>query len=343
MLALPHAFRHSLRLAVALLAVGCASQTGSGFADADPVTAAGAEAQLELAPPAVGFQLETQGVAIEPGDDVRWCEVLRVPGAGDDVYRVDRIEALLSPGARDLIVSVAPPGSETEALMEVGAHVPCTRAGEAFGEDLEELTSTQRTWLDQQYPAGIGHTIYGGQRIAVDYLYVNTGDETSSAKIKLNFHASTDGAFKRAAHTARFNNLTIYTPPRGRSSHLAECTFPEDVWIGELVRRTQQRGTGFSVWIAGGDRNGELIWHSTRPDDPNLELAEPIRLQGGEGFRFECDYLNTSDRELRFGVNASDETCTLSSLYWLVDEQSDSGQPDDCLLFEVESDGVARK
>jgi hypothetical protein len=340
MFALPHPLRHAFRLATALLAAGCASQTGSGFAD--PVAALGTEAQLELAPPGVGFQLETQGVAIEPGDDVRWCEVLRVPGAPDDVYRVDRIEGVLSPGARDLIVSVAPLGSETEALMEVGAHVPCTRAGEAFGEDLEELTSSQRTWLDQQYPRGVGHTLYGGQRIAMDYLYVNTGEETSSAKIKLNFHARADGAFTRAAHTARFNNLTIYTPPRGRSSHLAECTFPQDVWVGELVRRTQQRGTGFSVWIAGGSRDGDLIWHSTRPDEPNLELAEPIRLQAGEGFRFECDYLNTSDRELRFGVNASDETCTLNSLYWLVDEQPDAGQTD-CLLFEVASDGIARK
>lgn len=334
------ALRHSLRLALAFFAIGCASQAGSGFAD--PVATGGTEAQLELAPPAVGFQLETHGVAIEPGDDVRWCEVLRVPGAPDDVYRVDRIEGLLSPGARDLIVSIAPLGSETEALMEVGSRVPCTRAGEAFGEDLEELTSTQRAWLDQQYPAGVGHTIYGGQRIAVDYLYVNAAEEVASAKIKLNFHASDAGALKRTAHTARFNNLTIYTPPRGRSSHLAECSFPEDVWVGELVRRTQQRATGFSVWIAGGERDGELVWHSARPDEPNLELAEPLRLEGGQGFRFECDYLNTSDRELRFGVNASDETCALNSLYWPVDEQS-AGEQADCLLFEVDSDGVARK
>jgi hypothetical protein len=337
---LSHPFRHPFCVAIAFLALGCTSQTGSGFAD--PVAAGGTETALDLAPPSAGFQLESQGVPIEPGDDVRWCEVLRVPGAADDVYRVDRIEGLLSPGARDLIVSIAPLGSETEALMEVGAHVPCTRAGEAFGEDLEELTSTQRTWLDQQYPRGVGVTIHGGQRIAVDYLYVNTGEETSNAKIKLNFHAGRDGAFRRTAHTARFNNLTIYTPPRGRSSHLAECAFPADVWIGELVRRTQQRGTGFSVWISGGDRDGELIWHSTRPDEPNLELAEPIRLQAGEGLRFECDYLNTSDRELRFGVNASDETCALNSLYWQADERSDMGQAD-CLLFEVESDGVARK
>jgi hypothetical protein len=336
----PHALRHSIRLAIAFFAVGCASQAGPGFAD--PVSAAGADAQLELAPPSAGFQLETRGVAIEPGDDVRWCEILRVPGGPEAVYQVERIEALLSPGARDLIVSIAPLGSETEALMEVGAHVPCTRAGEAFGEDLEELTSTQRTWLDQQYPAGVGHTIYGGQRIAVDYLYVNTADETSSAKIKLNFHANSEGALRRAARTARFNNLTIYTPPRGRSSHMAECAFPEEVWVGELVRRTQQRGTGFSVWIAGGDRDGELIWHSARPDEPNLELADPIRLQPGEGLRFECDYLNTSDRELRFGVNASDETCALHSLYWPVAEQS-NGEQSDCLLFEVDSDGVARK
>lgn len=320
--------------------VGCASQADPGYAEGPNV--AGAHAQLELAAPPNGFQLQTAGTLIEPGDDVRWCEALRLPGRPEDIYYVDRVEAALTPGARDLIVSQARAGSETENLMEVGMPVPCTRAGEAFGEDLVEVISTQRAREDVRLPEGTGYVFRGGQKIALDYLYVNGAQEPALAQIKLNFHAVDAARVQRVASTARFDNLTIYTPPRGRSSHLAECSFNQEVWIGDLVRRTQQRGTSFRVWVSGGERDGELIWHSDGPHQPRVELAQPLRLEPGAGLRFECDYLNTSDRELRFGVNASDETCALEALYWPVDDQVEAA-PQDCLLFEVGPDGVARK
>src|SRR5688500_6952549 len=114
----------------ALVASACASQAEPGFAEGATVYAA--ETPLELAPPRDGFQVASQGALVEPGDDVRWCETLRLPGSPNDVYYVDRIEAALAPGARDLIVSEARVGSETDALMEVGVRVPCTRAGETF-------------------------------------------------------------------------------------------------------------------------------------------------------------------------------------------------------------------
>lgn len=326
--------------AAALGAAGCASQAGPSLADGPAALAA--EAQLELAPPKNGFQLATQGASIEPGDDVRWCEALRLPGGPDEVYFVDRLELALAPGARDLIVSEARQGSETEALMEVGMRVPCTRAGEAFGEDLVELVSTQRAREDVRLPSGVGYVLHGGQKIALDYLYANAGDEPIATQIKLNFHTVDASRVQRVASTASFNNLTIYTPPRGRSSHLAECSFSQDVWVAELVRRTQQRGTAFKVWVVGGEHDGQLVWHSTGPDQARTQFAEPLRLEAGAGLRFQCDYLNTSDRELRFGVNASDERCTLGTLYWPVDEQAvAAGQ--DCLLFDVDADGVARK
>ena len=61
----------------------------------------------------------------------------------------------------------------------------------------------------------------------------------------------------------------------------------------------------------------------------------------GEGFRFQCDYQNSTDLELRFGVNATDEMCTLNAVYWLPEERNDS-RPQGCLLLAVDPDGVAR-
>jgi hypothetical protein len=241
----------------------------------------------------------------------------------------------------DLIVSAAVVGGETAAIMDTGSRVPCTRAGEAFGEELSELTSTQQPYHDQRFASGVGKLLYGGQRVAVDYHFVNAGSEPIPAKVKLNFHLARGTAIQHLARTAGFQNLTIYTPPGGSSSHLGECRVKDELLVGELVRRTQARGTAFTVWRLGGERDGELLWRSRGPGDNRLELAEPLHLQPGEGFRFQCDYRNRTGLELRFGVNGADEMCTLNAIYWLPEEREDS-RPEGCLLLAIDPDGVAR-
>ncbi len=328
-----------LLVSALLVAAGCATQTGQPFAGAADTVVA--DAELGLDAPDHGFQVETLGMLIEPGEDVRWCETVRLPGGPNDAYPIDRIEAAMTVHGQDLIVSAAPVGSETAAIMDVGSRVPCTRAGEAFGEELSELTSTQLPYHDQRFATGVGKLLYGGQRIAVDYHFVNDGAEPIPAKVKLNFHLARGTAVQHLARTAGFQNLTIYTPPGGTSSHLAECRVTDELLVGELVRRTQSRGTAFTVWRTGGERDGELLWRSRGPGDARFEFKAPLHLLPGEGFRFQCDYENSTDLELRFGVNATDEMCTLNAVYWRPEEQSD-GRPQGCLLLAVDSDGVAR-
>jgi hypothetical protein len=323
-----------------IVAMGCAAEAGPKFTGGG--TAAGVSAQLELRPPARGFQLETLGTMIEPGEDIRWCEVVRLPGEPTTTYSVNRIETAMSAHGEDLIVSAAALGSETDSVMDVGSRVPCTRAGEAFGEDLIAVTATQHGYQDQRYAAGVGQVFYGGQKLALDYHYVNNGEAPVAAQVKLNFHLVDAPVVQHIARTAGFDNLTIYTPPGGRSSHLGECRVTQEVLVGELVRRTQSRGTGFAVWLAGGDRDGQLLWYSPDPNVTKVALPEPLQLQPGEGFRFQCDYHNTTDLELRYGVNATDEMCTLNATYWLADEQI-APEAQGCLLLEVGPDGVARK
>lgn len=329
-----------LALLLLLLGVGCAAETSAR--PSDPALDETVGAQLLLAIPDRGFQVQTQGLMVEPGEDVRWCEVVRLPGGPEDAYYIDRIETAMTAHGEDLIVSAAELASQTDAIMDVGSRIPCTRAGEAFGEELVQITATQHTRHDQRYAANVGQVLFGGQKLAVDYHYVNDGEAALAAKVKLNFHTVDETAVQHVARTAGFDNLTIYTPPGGFSSHLGQCTMSQDVVVGELVRRTQRRGTDFRVWVAGGARDGELLWHSEHPDDAQVELDTPLAIAAGEGFRFECDYHNTTNLELRFGVNAGDERCALNATYWLPDEHAEA-RPQGCLLFQVDQDGVARK
>lgn len=326
-------------LSFVILLAGCATQA-SGFDDGDDAIADATD--LALSPPERGLQLTTRAVRVEPGEDIRWCEVVQLPGGPLDRMYVDRLELATSPEVRDLIVSVAAPGSATEAAMVPGSQVPCTRAGEAFGEQLAELISSQEPYLDQRYPAGIGQVLQGGQKIALDYHVVGDDRVAHAAQLALNLHAVRPQAVSHVARTASFQNLTLYTPPGGRSSHLAECGVSQPLAVQQLVRRTQSRGRGFRVWIAGGERDGELVWQSSSPSDARITLPRPLALAPGEGLRFQCDFVNDTDLELRYGVNAGDEQCALSAVYVLPAEDP-LAEPEGCLLVDVDADGVARK
>jgi hypothetical protein len=322
------------------LAVACASETASETVAEYPAVRVSAEA-AELTAPHNGFQVESPGVWIEPGDDVRMCEVIVLPGDETDVYHVNRIQSLLSARSEDLIVHAADAGSDTANAMDRGASLPCTRAGEAFGEDLSDVLRSRARYADERFPRGTGKVLRGGQKLAIEYHVVNDLKDPMLAKAKLAFHVVEPEQVQHKVHTASFENFTIYTPPRGASSHVGECRVKQELFVNDLVRRTQLYGTTFKVWRAGGDHDGELIWQSDSRSQNRIDMAQPLHLQPGDGFRFQCDYANPSARELRYGVSAADETCALEVMYWLTDE-SQEPLAEDCLLFSVDSDGVAR-
>jgi hypothetical protein len=329
-----------------LVAFGCTSKTASEASEID-MQQGGVKANLNLEAPEKGFQVEILGNVIEPGDDIQWCEVVRLPGTQKDVYYINRLESAMTPFAHNLRVSAAIPESDTEANIEEGTRVTCQRAGEVFGEDLVDVMSSQQLYSDIRYPEGIGKILFGGQKIVVDYHYYNTSDNAVPAKVKINFHLVGKADVRRIARTASFKNFTIFTPPGGESTHLAECFVDRDAFVYSLTRRTHRWGTDFSVWFAGGERDGEHIWTSS---DWNQETdytipGGPILLKAGEGFRFECDYNNTTNEPLQFGVYATDETCMLQANWWVVDESDEGDEVNEqgCLLFTVDEDGIARK
>ncbi|MET0387368.1 MAG: hypothetical protein ABW321_15475 [Polyangiales bacterium] len=338
-----HTSAYSWCAAALLAASGCASATeellelGTNRGNSPGVV----EEALELAVPERGFQVQSAGVWIEPGDDVRMCEVIVLPGTSSALYHVNRIQAALSSRSEDLVVRAAALDSDTAAAMDRDASLPCTRAGEAFGEELSDVLRSQDRYVDERFAAGAGKVLRGGQKLAVEYHVVNRAKEASLARAKLAFHLVDASEVQHQVHTASFENFTIYTPPHGVSSHVGECRVKQDVFVSDLVRRTQLYGTTFKVWRAGGDHDGELLWESAARQEDHFEISEPLHLQPGDGFRFQCDYENRTARELRYGVSAADETCTLDAIYWLTDE-SQEPVVESCLLFNVDSDGVAR-
>jgi len=274
-----------------------------------------------LEPPKLGFQVRNEGTTINPGEDVEYCEVIKLPGTPDLKYYVNRFEAAMTEGSHHLIVSAVRSDSETEATMEehLGKKVKCTGAND-FGEDFVPVTGSQTPYSNVQYPEGIGRIYTGGQYLVFDYHYLNTTEEPIQAQAIINFHTVEKDQIEKIAQGFGFYNLNIYTAPRSTSSHTGECVFKEDIHLYSLTRHTHQWGTDFSVWYKGGENDGELVWTSGNyEEDLNYVWKESILMKKGTGFRFQCNYLNDTDEPLVFGLQATDEMCILFGTWWKVD------------------------
>jgi hypothetical protein len=267
-----------------------------------------------LPEPASGLQVITKGVEIMPGQDVEYCEVVQLPGSSDTVYYMNRFESKMTPGSHHLIVSAAPPDSNQAADLQVGDQYECP--GGTFGGDFVPVGGSQKSYGDDSFPEGVGRIFHGGQKLVVNYHYLNISDSPVNAVVQLNLHTTTEDKIQFIARSFGFFNVGFKIDPGMSDSVFTECTFSEDITISQLTRHTHRWGTDFNVWYVGGEKDGELVFSSEHYEDTDHSFEEPITAVAGTGFRFECAYENTETYPLTFGLKASDEMCILFGTWW---------------------------
>jgi hypothetical protein len=267
-----------------------------------------------LTPPENGIQLSSAGVTIMPGQDVEYCEVVALPGSSDTLYYMNRFESKMTGGSHHLIVSAALPDSTTADDLIVGDQYEC--AGGTFVGDFIPVGGSQRSYEDKSFPEGVGRVFHGGQKLVLNYHYLNVTDTPVDAVVQLNLHLTSEDKIEYIAQSFGFLNVGFNIPAGTSDSVFTECTFSEDITISELTRHTHRWGTDFNVWYLGGEKDGELVFSSSHYEDTDYVFDEPIQAAAGTGFRFECVFNNTEDHALGFGLKASDEMCILFGTWW---------------------------
>ncbi len=295
--------------------LACSSQTsGSDTPDAkveidiDAQVACTEEPCLDL--PLMGFQVRSTGTEIAAGQDVEYCEIAQLPGDASDTYYVTGFETKMTSGSHHLIVAAVEAGNE--AGLTIGQRYNCVGPSLPGGGDaLIAVTGAQQPYSREDYPAGIGRVYTGGQFLVMNYHYLNASEAAIEARSAVNFHLGGEEDIAHIAGSIGFYNFLINTPAGQSGSFTKSCTFDKDAMVFQLTRHTHQWGTDFPVRYKGGSKDGELIYTSPNYEDADHSFDEPVLIKAGEGFEWTCNYQNTTDSSLRFGVTASDEMCIL--------------------------------
>ena len=323
---------------------GSAGSAGSGGAPSNN--------PLDLPLPERGFQVTAKGTTIAVGQDVEYCEVVEIPGTPSDVYYTNRFEAALTPFSHHLNVYAVDPNHPVNAYVKVGDLHECLQptlgypSAGALGEGFAFIAGSSKRYTEATLPEGVGRKLYGGQKLIFNYHYLNTSKEPVPAGSKLNIHTIEGSSIVHRPQLFALLNQTIAIPARQKASFTMECTMRQDVVVFGLSRHTHRWGTDFEAWLVGGARDGERLFMSS-DWETNTGYAPdpPLVMRNGEGFRFRCDFDNTTDAPLYWGDKATEEMCILYG-GWYVANRGEPPVAQSCIAYpgvaSTGPNGVAR-
>jgi len=273
-------------------------------------TALPATVTTKLNKPRRGFQLRMTPFEVPVGER-EVCQAIRLPI--DKPIDVDRITVRMPKGStlasHHFAMFLADAAAPNLPLDGPESNVGCAGVG---GEVVSPILAfVQRLGGDVvRFPKGIGVTLTPSQVLLLNSHYVNVGDGPVSPDVAVNFRRARRGAVKRHAKSFQLGTLRIAVPVGGTAAASAEwpVPFPMDlVWASSHSHKHTETVDVDAV-IGGVPR--QLV-HTTSYAEPDFSYFKPpeVHLGPGDTIRWTCNYRNSTDRIVRFGVTAEDEMC----------------------------------
>lgn len=183
------------------------------------------------------------------------------------------------------------------------------------------LMITQKAEETLTLPDGVVFTLKQDQLVRLEMHYVNTTDAPIQISATAEFRTRLDATLEADFLFAGTPDIDLGTGTATQTVGPVFLPFVPslaDINIFAVTGHTHKMGTDVKVAVSSSASDpGQSIYapENFSWDEPETaRLTPPMNLQAGAGgFRFSCDYVNTTGRRLGFGENADDEMC----FFWL--------------------------
>lgn len=263
------------------------------------------------------FSVEMGPINVAPGEERTQCVVKRLTNPAG--FKVGRIDNKISSSSHHLIVY------RTSDTQERTTPFDC----QPFVETLDPtkgspLMITQKYDDFLQLPPSVGYSFTESQMIRLELHYINTGQSAVDVTAKSTFTGLAAGQFKEEADFLFIGDVDISIDPK--SSATVGPTFfalPKEfdgVNFYAITGHTHQYGTNMTVATAPGAGGPDQMVYDVPGwswDEPATVAHDPpFQLPAGGGFRFTCEYKNTSSKTVGFGESAGAEMCFFWAYYY---------------------------
>lgn len=170
---------------------------------------------------------------------------------------------------------------------------------------------------DYTLPTGVALKMDPATPLDLNAHYFNKTTYTLKGENYVNFYTIPAASVQNVAKTLDLNNLDISIPAGQRKTLTKTFNFSQVTRIVMLTSHFHKLGEKFVIKIAGGSRNGEIIYTSTDWQHPVFtSFATPIVLQAGEGLTSEVTYFNNTSKTVNFGLTSEDEMNIIFGYYY---------------------------
>lgn len=310
-------------LLLGLLLAGCGSNVngaGGGGASSSSTTDGGGGTGGGA--PVPGSQSLTFGpMTLEPGVENTQCIQARLKNL--DVLRAHQIHNELSPGSHHMIVY------KTNDTEEKLVPYDCQPFVDTLNPDKgSPLMITQKHDETLTLPDGVAFSLDPNQMIRLEVHFINATADALDMQATTTFIPIADSDYKYDAGLLFLGDPDIDIAPHSKAS-LGPVFLPLAKLIPEIVGEPKffaitghehQFGTNVKVSLAKdkSDPGTSLYdvpdWTWSEPE--TVTLAPEVSIPAGGGFKFSCDWDNTSDQQVKFGESANDEMCFFWAYYY---------------------------
>ena len=170
---------------------------------------------------------------------------------------------------------------------------------------------------DYRFPAGVALKVPANATFDLNTHYVNKSTSSVPGEAYANLHTVDRSQVQRVASTLNMGN-TSFSLPAGQRTTVTKTFFVDStISVFALTSHMHARGEKFVVRIAGGARNGQVVYENVDWEHPAITtFATPIVLQRGEGLTSEVTYNNATTRPIGFGLTSEDEMGIIFGYYY---------------------------
>ena len=184
------------------------------------------------------------------------------------------------------------------------------------------INITQKSDDLLQLPKGVAYTLDANQMIRIELHYLNATTNTVTLDASTTMIATDD--YQNEANFLLIGDTDINIPA-GQDATLGPVFYPLDPMLADaqffaITGHEHRLGTNVTVNLSNGANDpGTAIY-----DVPGWNWAEPatvvqdpvLTVPSGGGFKFTCDWHNSTDKAVTFGESATNEMCFFWAYYY---------------------------
>ena len=292
----------------------------SGGSDGVPpdTTADASNAPADASTLAPGdFRVEFGPITVPPGTEEVQCVI--IPLGNDVPVKINEIENVLGNASHHYIIYTTP-----ETVAQPEPH-PCQSIQNLINPDTgQPLMITQKYEETLTLPEGVAFALPAGQMLRLELHYINATDQPTEVHVTSTFRSIAEAEYRYPADFLFVGNPDIEIPA-GASATLGPSYLPLSIEFADakffgFTGHQHHYGTNVYVTMAESESGPETPVY----DLPNFNWDEPetvfhdppLSFPAGGGFRFTCEWTNTSGGTVRFGEGVDDEMCFFWAYYY---------------------------